>query len=144
MKSGGESDYSGPNIQGYKLMFETAKNQLFQYSVFFVNVKVFDSGTIRIVSLPTESNFSYIPLENYERDPTVYADAFWIKSEMINTENGMPYFDYDLIEDDMWTKDSFKTQWFIGGVSSNRLILTEIVLILWKFFLAFVNTAILL
>ncbi len=22
----GESDYSGPNIQGYKLMFETAKN----------------------------------------------------------------------------------------------------------------------
>lgn len=192
----GESDYSGPNIQGYKLMFETAKNnflmmhkaspgfavagfsgiwkynktvyepdydfsqalvqtpklrvyphmikhlpfntfyldfsknQLFQYSGFFVNVKVFDSGTIRIVSLPTESNFSYIPLENYERDPTVYADAFWIKSEMINTENGMPYFDYDLIEDDMWTKDSFKTQWFIGGVSTYRLFLMQFLMYL--------------
>ena len=106
-----------------------SKNKLFEYAGFFVQVKVYDSGTIRIVSLPTEYNFSHIPVEEYEK-PTVYADSFWLKSEMFNIENGISYFDYDLRKDEMWTCDSFKTQWFTGGVSNYRLFLLQFLMYL--------------
>ena len=107
-----------------------SKNQLFEYSGFFVNVKVYDSGTIRIISLPTESDFSHIPVENYEQEPSVYADTFWIKSEKFNIENGISYFDYDFLKDDMWTSDSYKTQWFVGGISNFRLFLLQFLMYL--------------
>lgn len=53
-----------------------SKNGLFSYEGFFVQVKVYDTGAIRISSLPTESNYSYIPVHEYEKEPTAYADAF--------------------------------------------------------------------
>jgi hypothetical protein len=95
-----------------------------------VQVKVYDTGAIRISSLPTERGYSHIPLNEYEQEPTVYADAFWIKPEMFNNENGIYYFDYDLHKDFMYTSDSFKTQWFIGGLSNYRLFLLQFLMYL--------------
>lgn len=100
-----------------------SKNELFEYEVFFVQVKVYDTGAIRIVSLPTEKNYSNIPIYEYESEPTAYADAFWINSEMFSVENGICYFDFDLWQDLIWTIDSYRTQWFISGVSNYRLFL---------------------
>ena len=94
-----------------------SKNGLFEYEGFFVQVKVYDTGALRIVSLPTEKNYSNIPLDEYEQEPTAYADAFWIKPEMLDVENGICYFDFELSKDLMWTVDSYRTQWFIGGLS---------------------------
>lgn len=107
-----------------------SKNELFTYEGFFVQVKVYDTGAIRISSLPTERGYSHIPLNEYEQEPTVYADAFWIKPEMFNNENGICYFDYDLHKDFMYTSDSFKTQWFIGGLSNYRLFLLQFLMYL--------------
>lgn len=107
-----------------------SKNNLFEYNGFFVQVKVNDSGSIRIISLPVENNFSCIPMDDYENKPTVYADTFRIKSEEFNRENEMSYFDYDLRKDEFWTSDSFKTQWFIGGVSNYRLFLLQFLMYL--------------
>ena len=107
-----------------------SKNQLFEYCGFFVQVKVYDSGTIRIISLPTENTYSYIPLDDFEQMPTVCADTFWIKSELFNKENDINYFDYELFIDEMKTSDTFKTQWFIGGVSNYRLFLLQFLMYL--------------
>ena len=49
-----------------------SKNGLFEYEGFFVQVKVYDTGALRIVSLPTEKNYSNIPLDEYEQEPTAY------------------------------------------------------------------------
>lgn len=95
-----------------------------------MKVKIYDTGTIRISSLPTEKNFSYIPVHEYEQEPTAYADAFWIKSEMYNIENGISYFDFDLYSDYIETSDSYKTQWFIGGLSNYRLFLLQFLMYL--------------
>lgn len=107
-----------------------SKNELFEYEGFFVQVKVYDTGAIRLSSLPTEREYSYIPLNKYEQEPTAYADAFWIKPETFNEENGMCYFDYNLHKDLMYTVDSFKTQWFIGGLSNYRLFLLQFLMYL--------------
>lgn len=107
-----------------------SKNGLFDYEGFFVQVKVYDTGTIRIVSLPTENNFSNIPAEKYETNPSVYADAFWISSEKFSVENGMYYFDFDLNRDFIRTSDSYNTQWFIGGLSKFRLFLLQFLMYL--------------
>lgn len=69
-----------------------SKNELFVYEGFFVQVKVYDTGVIRISSLPTESGYSHIPVHEYEgENPTAYADAFWIKPEMYSVDNGVYY-----------------------------------------------------
>lgn len=107
-----------------------SKDGLFAYEGFFVQVKVYDTGAIRISSLPTERGYSYIPLHEYEQEPTVYADTFWINPEMFSMENDIYYFDYDLHKDLMYTSDSFKTQWFIGGVSNYRLFLLQLLMYL--------------
>lgn len=107
-----------------------SKNVLFEYDGFFVQVKVYDSGAIRIVSLPTQSDYSHIPLEEYEQEPTAYADAFWINPEMFSVENDTCYFDFDLHKDFLWTIDSYKTQWFIGGLSNFRLFLLQFLMYL--------------
>ena len=64
----------------------------------------------------------YLP---YEKEPAAYADAFWLKPEMFSIENDMKYFDYDLNSDFIIMSDSFKTQWFIGGLSNYRLFLLQ-------------------
>ena len=80
-----------------------SKNELFVYEGFFVQVKVYDTGVIRISSLPTESGYSHIPVHEYEgENPTAYADAFWIKPEMYSVDNGVYYFDYNLYKDLMY------------------------------------------
>lgn len=108
-----------------------SKNNLFEYEGFFVQVKVYENGAIRLVSLPTESNFSNIPVEEeMEKRPTAYADAFWIEPEKFNYENGMCYFDYDFSRDLMWTTDTYETQWFIGGLSNFRLFLLQFLMYL--------------
>ena len=107
-----------------------SKNALFSYDGFFVQVKIYDTGAIRISSLPTEKNYSYIPVHEYEQEPTAYADNFWIQPEVFNTENGMYYFDYDLVKDYINTSDSYKTQWFVGGVSNYRLFLLQFLMYL--------------
>lgn len=107
-----------------------SKNGLFAYDGFFVQVKVYDTGAIRISSLPTESEYSHIPLNEYEQEPTAYADAFWITPNMFSVENGIYYFDYDLYKDEIYTSDSFKTQWFIGGLSNYRLFLLQFLMYL--------------
>lgn len=109
-----------------------SKNALFTYEGFFVQVKVYDTGAIRISSLPTEKNYSHIPAlnEGYEESITAYADSFFIESEMLNVENDTYYFDYDLNKDFMQTSDSFKTQWFIGGLSNFRLFLLQFLMYL--------------
>lgn len=107
-----------------------SKNELFEYDGFFVQVKVYDTGAIRIVSLPTEKNYSNIPVDEYEQEPSAYADAFWINPEMFNVENGICYFDFDLCKDLIWTVDSYRTQWFIGGLSNYRLFLLQFLMYL--------------
>lgn len=107
-----------------------SKNGLFTYEGFFVQVKVYDTGTIRISSLPTENNYSYIPVKEYEKEPTAYSDAFWLTPEMFTTEKGMSYFDYDLCHDSINTSDSYKTQWFLGGLSNFRLFLLQFLMYL--------------
>lgn len=107
-----------------------SKNELFAYEGFFVQVKVYNTGAIRISSLPTERGYSHIPLHEYVQEPTVYADTFWINPEMFSVEKGTYYFDYDLHEDLMYTSDSFKTQWFIGGLSNYRLFLLQFLMYL--------------
>lgn len=107
-----------------------SKNGLFEYEGFFVQVKVYDTGALRIVSLPTEKNYSNIPLDEYEQEPTAYADAFWIKPEMLDVENEICYFDFELSKDLMWTVDSYRTQWFIGGLSNYRLFLLQFLMYL--------------
>lgn len=107
-----------------------SKNRLFEYEGFFVQVKVYDTGAIRISTLPTEKGYSYIPLYEYEQEPTAYADAFWINPEMFSVENSIYYFDYDLCRDMINTSDSFKTQWFVGGVSNYRLFLLQFLMYL--------------
>lgn len=108
-----------------------SKNELFVYEGFFVQVKVYDTGVIRISSLPTEIGYSHIPVHEYEgENPTAYADAFWIKPEMYSVDNGVYYFDYNLYKDLMYTSDSFRTQWFIGGVSNFRLFLLQFLMYL--------------
>lgn len=72
----------------------------------------------------------YIPLDEYEQEPTAYADAFWIKPEMLDVENGICYFDFELSKDLMWTVDSYRTQWFIGGLSNYRLFLLQFLMYL--------------
>ena len=84
-----------------------SKNELFEYEGFFVQVKVYDTGAIRIASLPTEKGYSHIPVNEYEQPPTVFADVFWITPEMLSIDQGMEYFDYDLHTDFMLTSDSF-------------------------------------
>ncbi len=49
---------------------------------------------------------------------------------MLNVENDTYYFDYDLNKDFMQTSDSFKTQWFIGGLSNFRLFLLQFLMYL--------------
>lgn len=49
---------------------------------------------------------------------------------MLNVENDMYYFDYDLNKDFIQTSDSFKTQWFIGGLSNFRLFLLQFLMYL--------------
>lgn len=107
-----------------------SKNGLFEYEGFFVQVKVYDTGAIRISSLPTEREYSHIPVHEYEQTPTAYADAFWISTEMFSVENGISFFDYDLRKDLIYTSDSFKTQWFIGGLSNYRLFLLQFLMYL--------------
>lgn len=109
-----------------------SKNALFDYEGFFVQVKVYDTDMIRISFLPTEKNYSHIPAlnEEYEERITAYADSFLIKTEMLNVENDMYYFDYDLNKDFIQTSDSFKTQWFIGGLSNFRLFLLQFLMYL--------------
>ena len=107
-----------------------SKNKLFEYEGFFVQVKVYDTGAIRIVSLPTEKNYSHIPVDEYEQEPTAYADAFWINLDMLSFENGICYFDFDFIKDLIWTGDSYRTQWFIGGLSNYRLFLLQFLMYL--------------
>ncbi len=107
-----------------------SKNGLFEYEGFFVQVKVYDTGAIRISSLPTEKGYSHIPVNGYEQPPTVFADVFWITPEMLSFDQGMEYFDYDLHMDFMLTSDSFKTQWFIGGVSNYRLFILQFLMYL--------------
>lgn len=109
-----------------------SQNALFEYDGFFVQVKVYDTGAIRISSFPTEKNYSHIPAinERYKERITAYADSFLIKPEMLNTENNISYFDYDLNKDFIETSDSFKTQWFIGGVSNFRLFLLQFLMYL--------------
>lgn len=108
-----------------------SKNELFVYEGFFVQVKVYDTGVIRISSLPTEIGYSHIPVHEYEgENPTAYADTFWIKPEMYSVDNGVYYFDYNLHKDLMYTSDSFRTQWFIGGVSNFRLFLLQFLMYL--------------
>lgn len=107
-----------------------SKNDLFEYAGFFVQVKVYETGAIRIVTLPTEYNFSDIPIDEDKLNPTAYADVFWINPEKFSVENGMCYFDFDLYKDLIWTVDSYKTQWFIGGVSNYRLFLLQFLMYL--------------
>lgn len=107
-----------------------SKNRLFLYEGFFVQVKVYDTGAIRVSSLPTENNYSYIPVHEYEKEPTAYSDAFWLKPVTFEIENDMRYFDYDLCRDLMNTSDSYKTQWFIGGLSNFRLFLLQFLMYL--------------
>ena len=111
-----------------------SKNALFEYEGFFVQVKAYDTGAIRISSLPAEKNYSNIPTINFngehEVQSTAYIDSFFIKSEMLNVENNISYFDYDLNRDFVETSDSFKTQWFIGGVSNFRLFLLQFLMYL--------------
>lgn len=107
-----------------------SKNKLFEYDGFFVQVKVYDTGAIRIISLPTEKNYSNIPVYEYEQEPLAYSDAFWIKPENFSEENGKVYFDFDLRKDLIWTVDSYKTQWFIGGLSNYRLFLLQFLMYL--------------
>lgn len=107
-----------------------SKNELFAYEGFFVQVKVYDTGAIRISTLPTERNYSNIPLEEYKHKPSVYADAFWLYPDVFSSENGICYFDYNLHRDMMFTSDSFKTQWFIGGLSNYRLFLLQFLMYL--------------
>lgn len=107
-----------------------SKNALFDYLVFFVQVKIYDTGAIRVVSLPTEKDYSNIPVYDYEHEPTAYADVFWIKPDNYNVENGILYFDFDLCKDLMWTTDSYRTQWFIGGVSNYRLFILQFLMYL--------------
>lgn len=91
---------------------------------------MYSTGAIRISSLPTENDYSYIPLDDYVKEPTAYADAFWLKPDMFNIENDMRYFDYDLCHDSINTSDSYKTQWFIGGLSNFRLFLLQFLMYL--------------
>lgn len=107
-----------------------SQNELFAYEGFFVQVKVYDKGAIRLSSLPTEKGYSHIPVHEYEHTPTAYADAFWISPEMFSVENGISYFDYDICKDLINTSDSFKTQWFIGGLSNYRLFLLQFLMYL--------------
>ena len=107
-----------------------SKNSLFEYEGFFVQVKVYDTGAIRIVSLPTENNYSNIPVGAIEQYITAYADAFWINPEMFHVESGICYFDFDLCKDLIWTVDSYRTQWFIGGLSNYRLFLLQFLMYL--------------
>lgn len=107
-----------------------SKNSLFSYEGFFVQTKVFENGTIRITSLPTENNFSHIPVHSYEEEPTAYSDTFWILPELLKNENGKSFFDYDYAWDFMNTSDSYQTQWFIGGISNYRLFLLQFLMYL--------------
>lgn len=119
------------HIPFHTFYLDFSKNKLFVYEGFFVQVKVYDTGAIRISSLPTESEYSHIPLYEYDgQAPTVYADAFWITPEMFSVQNGICYFDYDLKKDLMYTTDSYKTQWFIGGLSNYRLFLLQFLMYL--------------
>lgn len=107
-----------------------SKNGLFEYEGFFVQVKVYDTGAIRLLSFPTERAYSNIPVHDYDDTPTAYADTFWITPEMFSIENGIYYYDFDLRKDNFYTSDSFKTQWFIGGVSNYRLFLMQFLMYL--------------
>lgn len=49
---------------------------------------------------------------------------------MYSVDNGVYYFDYNLYKDLMYTSDSFRTQWFIGGVSNFRLFLLQFLMYL--------------
>ena len=107
-----------------------SKNGLFDYEGFFVQVKVYDTGTIRILSIQKKKNFSNIPVGEFKTNPSVYADAFWISYEKFSVENGMYYFDFDFNKDFILTSDSYNTQWFIGGLSNYRLFLLQLLMYL--------------
>lgn len=107
-----------------------SKNSLFEYEGFFVQIKKYETGAIRIAYLPTEKNFSYIPVEEYKNTPTAYMDVFWITPDKLRTEYNISYFDFDLLKDYIYTSDSYKTQWFIGGVSKYRLFLLQFLMYL--------------
>lgn len=49
---------------------------------------------------------------------------------MLSFENGICYFDFDFIKDLIWTGDSYRTQWFIGGLSNYRLFLLQFLMYL--------------
>lgn len=102
-----------------------SKNELFVYEGFFVQVKIYDNGSIRISSLPTEKDYSHIPVNEEEQVPTAFADAFWLNAENFSVDNGKYYFDFDLHKDMFWTSDSYRTQWFVGGLSKYRLFLLQ-------------------
>ena len=107
-----------------------SKNNLFCYEGFFVNVKVYATGRIKIASLPTEIGYSHIPLHEFTQKPDVYADAFFIEPEMLHLDNGMQYYDFNLNRDMFYTVDSYKTQWFVGGLSNFRLFLLQFLMYL--------------
>ena len=109
-----------------------SKNTLFEYEGFFVNVKVYNDGTIKIMTLPTEKNYSDIPVNEDESNnvPSAYMDSFVLKRSDYNVDNGMLYFDYDLNKDFIMTSDSFRTQWFVGGVSYYREFILQFLMYL--------------
>lgn len=109
-----------------------SKNALFEYEGFFVNVKVYSDGTIKIMTLPAEKNYSNIPVNENESNnvPSAYMDSFVLKQSDYNTDNGMLYFDYDLNKDFIMTSDSYRTQWFIGGVSYYREFILQFLMYL--------------
>lgn len=107
-----------------------SKNNLFSYEGFFVNVKVDKNGRIKIASLPTESGYSNIPLHKYNGVPSAYADSFTIGPEMLKSDNGILYCDFDLYGNMLYTDDTFKTEWFIGGLSNFRIFLLQFLMYL--------------
>lgn len=109
-----------------------SKNTLFEYEGFFVNVNVYRDGTIKIMTLPTEINYSGIPVNADESNniPSAYMDSLVLRPSDYNMDNGKLYFDYDLNKDFIMTSDSFRTQWFIGGISYYREFILQFLMYL--------------
>lgn len=108
-----------------------SKSDLFVYSGFFVNVKILDDKSIRIISLPVDDCYGTpsleeaVDLEVLEVCPDEIPDVFWIKSTKFADENGSAFFDYDSYRDALQT-DRYENTFFRGSLTTYRTFILQL------------------
>lgn len=107
---------------------DSSKNDLFLYSGFFVNVKMVDDKSLRIISLPVDNCNGTSNLKEAARMrdcPDAIPDVFWVKRKEFKVENGITFFDYDSYTDALRT-DRFENEFFRGDLVKYRRFILQL------------------